>query len=334
MKQLWSVVLMTLLTLVYADAEAARLGGGRSAGRQSANVTQREAIRAPAQAPNGAQNAANSASAAKSASAAGAANAATRKPWAGMLGGLAAGLGLAWLASAMGLGAEFGQFLLIALLVLVGVAVLRMIMRPRQAAGTGAPSPFAFQGAGGTPAAPDRMPGQYNPAKVGNDASARPWEDSRMAFDAAPAAGGARIGSALAGAQGWGVPTGFDVHGFLEAAKRNFTTLQSAWDRSDFAMLRSMMTDSMLDEVRVQLKEREQQRGGVQEPNHTEVLMLEAQLLGIEELDGEYMASVEFSGVIREETSAGPNPFREVWNMTKPKDGKSGWLVAGLQALQ
>ncbi|MGB6099952.1 MAG: Tim44 domain-containing protein, partial [Comamonas sp.] len=88
MKQLWSVVLVTLLTLVYADAEAARLGGGRSVGRQSANVTQREAVRAPAQAPNGAQDAASSTSAAKSASAA---NTATRKPWAGMLGGLAAG---------------------------------------------------------------------------------------------------------------------------------------------------------------------------------------------------------------------------------------------------
>lgn len=323
MKQLWSVVLVTLLTLVYADAEAARLGGGRSFGRQSANVTQRDAVRAPAQAPKGAQNAANAAKPA------GAANAAPRKPWAGMLGGLAAGLGLAWLANAMGLGAEFGQFLLIALLVLVGLAAWRAFMRPRQ---TG--SPFAFQGAGATPAPPERMPSQYNPAKVGNDASARPWEDSRMAFDAAPAAGGVSIGSALAGAQNWGVPSGFDVNGFLEAAKRNFTTLQSAWDRSDFATLRSMMTDSMLDEVRGQLKEREEQRGGAQAPNQTEVLMLEAKLLGIEELDGEYMASVEFSGVIREEISAGPNPFREVWNMTKPKDGKSGWLVAGLQALQ
>ena len=329
MKQLWSMVLVVLLTLVYADAEAARLGGGRSAGRQSANVTQREAVRPPAQAPNGAQNAANSAG---TASPAKAANAAPRKPWAGLLGGLAAGLGLAWLANALGLGAEFGHFLLIALVVLVGLAVVRMLMRPRQA-GLAAPSPFAFQGAGATPAEPERMPGQYNPANVGNDASARPWEDSRMAFDAPPLAGGVNIGSALAGAQGWGVPADFDIHGFLEAAKRNFTTLQSAWDRSDFATLRSMMTDGMLNEVRAQLKEREQQRGA-QEPNQTDVLMLEAKLLGIEELDGEYMASVEFSGVIREETSAGPNPFREVWNMTKPKDGKSGWLVAGLQALQ
>ena len=334
MKNLWSVVLVTLLTLVYADAEAARLGGGRSAGRQSANVTQRDAARAPTPAPSATPNAANNASTAKQAGAANAAGAATRKPWAGMLGGLAAGLGLAWLASSLGLGAEFGQFLLIALLVLVGFAVLRMVMRPKPSPQAAA-SPFAFQGAGATPAAPVNAARQYNPAKVGNDASARPWEDSRVDFDSVPAAagGGVAIGSALAGAQGWGVPAGFDIESFLQAAKRNFTTLQSAWDRSDVDTLRAMMTDGMLDQVRSQLKEREQQRGAA-EPNHTDVLMLEAQLLGIEELDGEYMASVEFSGMIREEASAGPNPFREVWNMTKPKDGKTGWLVAGLQALQ
>jgi predicted lipid-binding transport protein (Tim44 family) len=55
--------------------------------------------------------------------------------------------------------------------------------------------------------------------------------------------------------------------------------------------------------------------------------------LGIEDLPQEYMASVEFSGMIREEPSASPAPFREVWNMTKSKSG-GGWLVAGVQALQ
>ena len=68
--------------------------------------------------------------------------------------------------------------------------------------------------------------------------------------------------------------------------------------------------------------------------NKTEVVMLNAQLLGIEELSDVYMASVEFSGMIREDASASPSPFREVWNMTKPKSGNSGWLVAGVQALQ
>jgi len=57
-------------------------------------------------------------------------------------------------------------------------------------------------------------------------------------------------------------------------------------------------------------------------------------LLGIEELPEVYMASVEFNGVIREEAESAPSPFREVWNMTKPRNGNSGWLVAGVQALQ
>ena len=68
--------------------------------------------------------------------------------------------------------------------------------------------------------------------------------------------------------------------------------------------------------------------------NQTDVVMIEAHLLGIEEQADEYMASVEFSGMIREEQSAGPSPFREVWNMTKPRSGSTGWLVAGVQALQ
>ena len=328
--KLWSVILVAMLSVVHLDADARRMGGGKSIGKQSSNVTQREAAPPAAPAAPMQQNAANSA-APKPAAAPNAAAGAPKKPWGAMLGGLAAGLGLAWLANSLGLGAAFGNFLLIALLALVVMVVIGMVMRARKpAASQAASSPFAFQGAGAPAPVDVQMPRQYNPEKVGNDASARPWEQ----FSASPQqGGGSMIGSALAGSQNWGVPADFDTDGFLSAAKRNFTTLQAAWDRSDIATLRSMMTDSMVDEIRVQLSERESQRGDAQ-PNHTEVVLLEAQLLGIEDLGDGYMASVEFSGMIREEPSAGPSPFREVWNMTKPKNGTSGWLVAGLQALQ
>ena len=328
--KLWSVILVAMLSVVHLDADARRMGGGKSIGKQSSNVTQREAAPPAAPAAPMQQNAANSA-APKPAAAPNAAAAAPKKPWGAMLGGLAAGLGLAWLANSLGLGAAFGNFLLIALLALVVMVVIGMVMRARKPAGSqAASSPFAFQGAGAPAPVDVQMPRQYNPEKVGNDASARPWEQ----FSASPQqGGGSMIGSALAGSQNWGVPADFDAEGFLAAAKRNFTTLQAAWDRSDIATLRSMMTDGMLDEIRAQLAEREAQRAG-EHPNHTEVVILEAQLLGIEDLGDAYMASVEFSGMIREEPSAGPSPFREVWNMTKPKSGTSGWLVAGLQALQ
>ena len=328
--KLWSVILVAMLSVVHLDADARRMGGGKSIGKQSSNVTQREAAPPAAPAAPMQQNAANRA-APKPAAAPNAAAGAPKKPWGAMLGGLAAGLGLAWLANSLGLGAAFGNFLLIALLALVVMVVIGMVMRARKpAASQAASSPFAFQGAGAPAPVDVQMPRQYNPEKVGNDASARPWEQ----FSASPQqGGGSMIGSALAGSQNWGVPADFDAEGFLAAAKRNFTTLQAAWDRSDIATLRSMMTDGMLDEIRAQLAEREAQRAG-EHPNHTEVVILEAQLLGIEDLGDAYMASVEFSGMIREEPSAGPSPFREVWNMTKPKSGTSGWLVAGLQALQ
>ena len=321
----WALGLALVLSLSGINAEAAkRLGGGKSFGKQSSNVTQREATPAAPAAP--AQNVNNAA--AKPAPAAPAA-AAPKRPWGAMLGGLAAGLGLAWLANSLGLGEAFGNILMFALLAMVVVGVIGWFLRKRQPA-MAQSSPFAFQGAGNAPATVAKP---YRAENVGNDASARPWERSSMAFEAPQQPqGGSMIGSALMGSQAWGVPAGFDSEGFLKAAKTNFVTLQAAWDRSDIPALRAMMTDSMLKEIQAQLAERETHTGSG--PNHTDVVMIEARLLGIEELPDEYMASVEFSGMIREEASAGPSPFREVWNMTKSKVGGSGWLVAGVQALQ
>ncbi len=327
--KIWTFLLAGALMLTLGtDADAQRrMGGGKSFGKQSNNVTQREAT--PQQPAAPAQSANN---AVPSKAAAAPAAAAPKRPWGAMLGGLAAGLGLAWLASSLGMGEAFGQFMLIALLVLVAMVAFGWFMRRRaqQQQSSAGNSPFAFQGAGAGTATP-RVPPSYRPENVGNDASARPWERSNTAFDAS-ATGGSMIGSGLTGSQNWGIPDGFDTDGFLVAAKRNFVTLQSAWDRADISSLRAMMTDTMLGEIQAQLSEREAHTGGP--ANNTDVVMLDAKLLGIEDLGGDYMASVEFSGMIREEPSAGPSPFREVWNMTKPKSGNVGWLVAGVQALQ
>ncbi len=350
MKNFLSVLLVCALVFLSADVDARRMGGGKSFGRQSPNVTQRQAT--PPAAP--AQNANNAAAAKPAAAGTPAAAQAAKRPWGGMLGGLAAGLGLAWLAHSLGLGAAFGQFLLIALLGVAALVAWRFFAARSRSGGAGRQGGLAFEGANNP--ANVSSPSQYSPRNVGNDASARPWETNSTAFDAAPSASsgadsagasdargsstagaavagtGAVIGSALGGSQTWGIPAGFDVDGFLAAARRNFVTLQDAWDRSDITALRSMMTDSMVGEIRGQLAERESHTGD--QANKTDVVMLDAKLLGIEELSDVYVASVEFSGMIREDASAGPSPFREVWNMTKPVSGGSGWLVAGVQALQ
>ena len=311
----WLTASMVAFMLLFSlQAEAGRLAGGKSMGRQSGNVTQRES--APAAPSQGVGNAP-----AKPAPAA----AAPGRPWGAMLGGLAAGLGLAWLAHSMGMGEGMGQILLIVGALMLAFMVFRYFMQSRRPQG----DRYAY--AADSMNTPQRE--AYRPENVGNDASARPWEREPQGtqFQGATASGGSMIGSGLAGSQAWGVPAGFDSEGFVRAAKANFITLQAAWDKSDISSLRAMMTDSMLTEIRAQLSEREAHTGA--KPNQTEVLSIDAHLLGIEELADEYMASVEFTGMIREEPSASPSPFREVWNMTKPKSG-GGWLVAGVQALQ
>ncbi|OZA98083.1 MAG: transporter, partial [Polaromonas sp. 39-63-203] len=165
-----TAVLAVTLALAGADAQAKRMGGGKSVGKQSSNVTQREAT------PGGANSAATAAKPATP-PAAGAAPAAPKRPWGAMLGGLAAGLGLAWLASSLGLGGAFGQIIMFALLALVIMMVVGFVMRRLKSKGDpGADAsrgraPFAFEGAGNAAPAPS-----YNPQNVGNDASARPFE--------------------------------------------------------------------------------------------------------------------------------------------------------------
>jgi predicted lipid-binding transport protein (Tim44 family) len=135
--------------------------------------------------------------------------------------------------------------------------------------------------------------------------------------------GGSMIGSAL-NTTTWTIPVGFDVVGFESAAKQNFVLLQSAWDRADVATLGGMMTDVMLKEIQQQLAAREVG------PHRTAVISLEARLLGIEENTTDYIASVEFTGIIQDTAGVDPEAFEEVWNMTKSKSN-GGWVLAGIQ---
>ncbi len=338
MKLLSSVLVLSLLLGMQPAMASKRLGGGGSVGKQSSNVSQPGTPPSQAAVSPGAsaQSASAATAPAKAPVAAAPAAVAQPKPWGAMLGGLAAGLGLAWLASSLGLGEAFGNLLMVGLLAMAVLAVMGWVMRSRIAKNTSPSHNLAYQGAAAG-SGEGHVAKDYSPQNVGNDASARPWERNSMAFDASRFSDPSDqshplIGSNLPGTPTWGVPAGFDVEGFLHASKTNFVNLQAAWDRADMVVLKSMMTDDMLAQIQAQLADREQQARGA--ANVTEVVMLEARLLGIEEMTDEYMASVEFYGMVREDPSAGPNPFREVWNITRPKAGSAGWLVAGVQALQ
>lgn len=301
-----SVVMAFVIGFSCLSAEASkRLGSGKSVGQQSNNVSQTQG------ASKTTQNAAPATPAAPPPVAA-----PQKRPWGAMLGGLAAGLGLAWLASSMGFGEELGQFMMFGLIALGIMMVVGYFMRRRASANNSESntSPLAFQGAGATP------PQQHQATQFNTNT------------DAPTASAGSMIGSAVGGFQPtWSIPAGFDADGFVNKAKENFVVMQDAWDRSDTNSLRNLMTDNMLEEIKAQIAERDA-TSSVGQMTKTEVVSLEAKLLGIEESHDSHLASVEFSGMIREDVGAPAEAFTEVWNMSLSKAANSGWLVAGIQA--
>ena len=301
----FSVLLALVVSFSCLTAEAAkRMGSGKSVGQQSNNVSQTQGAK-PAQNATPASPAAAPAAAPQS------------RPWGAMLGGLAAGLGLAWLASSMGFGAELGQFMMFGLIALGIMLVVGYFMRRRAASNTSDvnTSHLALQGAGATPPAQQQTT-QFNRHPT-----------------AASATSDSMIGSAVSEFQPtWSIPAGFDSEGFVSKARENFVIMQDAWDRSDTASLRNLMTDEMLTQIKAQIDERDATTA-VGQMTKTEVVTLDAKLLGIEESAQGHLASVEFSGTIREEIGVQPETFKEVWNMSLSKTANSGWLVAGIQAI-
>jgi predicted lipid-binding transport protein (Tim44 family) len=73
-----------------------------------------------------------------------------------------------------------------------------------------------------------------------------------------------------------------------------------------------------------------QERGS--KAQETDVMQLNAELLEVVTEDNRHIASVHFSGQLREEGgAAAPEAFAEIWHLAKPVDGSRGWNVAGIQ---
>ena len=119
------------------------------------------------------------------------------------------------------------------------------------------------------------------------------------------------------------VPAGFDATGFLRAAKHNFLRLQAANDAARLEEIREFTTEELYRELSSELGQK----------GETEVVGLEADLLELATEGDRHWASVRFSGTVREARGAAPEPFAEVWNLVKPADGSSGWLLAGIQQM-
>ena len=315
-----TLIALSAFSMVATNADAKRLGGGGSVGHQSTNVS-RQAMPAPAS-PSAGMSRPSAPAAAPAAVPA----AKPASPWRGMLGGALLGLGAGALLSHLGLGGAMGgmlgSILMIALLAVAGMFVFRMFKRKNE---NQTMTPATAYGGNNSntieaeaPYARSTQP-ELGPVLPGSTGSGSGF-GSTSAIAPAAVATAANAGT-------WTIPADFDVPAFLRNAKTYFIRLQAAWDKADLNDIREFTTTEMFAEFRLELQE----RGA--SANITDVVRLDAEMLGVETLNNEYLASVKFTGLIKEDPAADATQFAEVWNLSKPLNGQGGWVLAGIQQL-
>jgi predicted lipid-binding transport protein (Tim44 family) len=298
---------LAVTAMVGADiADARRLGGGRSLGAQRQSVAPPSSpSAAPSQtgpagpAANPVMPAQPTAGAAAARAAAPAAAPTGMARWMGPLAGVAAGLGLAWLAHSLGLSEALLSALLIAFAVIAGIALIRMFLSRR---------------------APPRQPIPYAGGGSAQRVGGYETQPPPRIFE--PAFGGGAPAAPVRGR----FPAGFDPEPFLDQAASQFRRLQAAYDAGDRAQLADVMTPELFAEVSRDLDAR---------ASHipTEVVRLDPEIVDVTTEGGEHWASVRFTGLLREDGANAAKPFDEMWNLVKPVDGSSGWLLAGIRQL-
>lgn len=229
--------------------------------------------------------------------------------WMGPLAGLAAG----GLLAALFMGGAFEGIKMMDVLMLAALMaaiffVVRMLRKPRQEQTSTRPMQYSGMGAGSgnagsTPAAGPAV------APTGSSGS------SPAPAQTAPVPSGAA-----------NIPADFQVEPFLRNAKTSFIRLQAANDAHDLSDIREYTTPEMFAEISMQLSE----RGN--EPQKTEVLNINADLLEVVTENDTAIASVRFNGQLRESPKSLPEAFDEIWHVQKNlKDPESVWLLAGIQ---
>ncbi|SMC55257.1 Tim44 domain-containing protein [Polynucleobacter kasalickyi] len=315
-----SFLAVALLTCNFAYAK--RLGGGASMGRQSSSVTKNQNSLPPK--PTAAPVGEKPTSTVNPTSAPAAPTAPVRQPsrfggLGGILGGVAAGIGLSYLFSHMGMGGMgeglASMFSGILMLALVGILIMFLIRK----FGPKSNSMFASAPAG-----------SFNRANVEPNFSSN-WNSPNQRVNQEPILNNTASQPYLVNgnsSQLDAAPTHLsEKDSFLQNAKSLFIQLQEASDQQNLDKLREYTTPDMFNLLRQDMLNRSSAL------SFTQVLTLAADLVALEEDGKEFLASTRFSGSLREEKDGPVTEFEEVWNWVKPAEGNTGWLLCGIQQI-
>lgn len=292
-----TLLLSTLILALPDNAEAARMGGGRSFGSRP-SMSQPAPSRS-VQSPTQNRSAQPGAAAPGSSGMFGGMG--------GLMGGLLAGTLLGSLLSGHGFsggGGGFMDLILLAVLIFIGWKLFtRFRNRTAQPAGAG--------------------PGYGNPMR----------DDQPMARnDMSGSSGwGALSGQAFPNASSAAprvdIPADFDAEDFLKGARMAYNRMQASWDRRDLADIAQFATPAVMKELEAQAAEDPN-------PSRTEIMTVNTKLLGVEDEGNSRRAQVYFDVLMREDPSAPtPENVREVWHFVRT--GQNGsWKLDGIQQVE
>ena len=291
--------LFLCLHMAAPDADAARMGGGKSFGGKSSYSKTAPAPRTAQQQQGAYANKQNPAQS----PAAGAAGAGMMgSGFRGMMGGLLAGS----LLGALFFGGPHSGFgimdmVLVALVAFMALKLVRMFMARR--------APAETVGGGSAP------PADFTPRPD-------PWR----AMDDASASGG---GGSSAAAGGPDIRLdGFDQDDFLRGAKMVYIRLQEAWDKRDVEDIAAFATPAILNEVKAQAE-------ADPNPSKTEIMLVNASLVSAERDGDDEVATVFFDVLLRENPDAQvPGQVRELWHFIRPAGSTQSWRLDGIQQVE
>lgn len=304
-------IALTLMLGGVHEAQAKRMGGGKSFGSRPSysEPYQRSMPPSPTAQPT------RSAAAQQAATQ----NQAARQSWAGRGGlmGMLGGLALGGLLGSLFFGGAFENFNLMDLLVFAGIAYLLYRLFAAKATSRGQALGNAY---GRSSYREDSKVGDYR-----NDQSASSGAsgfDTDVLFDKGKSS--VYRGSETTPVD---VPAGFDRQAFLAGAENAYRYLQTAWDNRDLAAIRGLTTDKVFAEIQDQLRASEVS-------NKTEVLKLGSELLEVREIGSELEATVMFDCLLSEDGGRAEQ-VKEVWHFTKPVSSKQPkWFLDGIQQIE
>jgi predicted lipid-binding transport protein (Tim44 family) len=325
-KYLKHVVCVAIISsLVCANiANAKRFGGGRSVGRQNTNAVQR--ANNPDNAPPMQQGQQSQQQQQNQAQNNNPYQQQPQKPksnMAGILGGVAAGLGLAWLASKLGMGGMFSNIIMIALL-FFGFMMLMAFFRKKQQA---AASPYSSSNSYSNPNAYSNNTNSSNMGSMGNNGLNNTATSSN--YSANNNAGNS-LGQNTQNSINQQSTYPIAIENLISDANTWFTKVQKLSDNKDYSLLQTLLSPELFNVVKADLM---QSNNLV---SHTVTQNLQSNILDWRETQYELLVTIQYRGNVSED-GAPFESINEAWTFTQDKANnptqQDVWKLDGISQL-